>query len=411
MATAGQLTLLTPAAIGPLTIRNRFVRSATCETMASSAGVVKPREFSRLYLDLAAGGVGLLFSGHCYVHPRGQATPGMTGLNGNENIPTFRELSRAVRDAGAHMFLELNHAGSQSRMLALTPLAPSAVPNPQTGRLPEAATDDDIREIIDCFGTAAGRVREGGFDGVHVHAGHGYLLSEFLSPFTNRRSDDWGGPLEYRQRLLMEVVGRIRQVVGTDFPLSVKLGIRDFVPGGLDVEEGLATARALEGAGVDAIEVSAGLTSPRVESSIQYAGVSRRRALRDKMVHRLLAKEVPGAYFAEDARQVRQVVGCPLILVGGLRRIEAMESVVRDRIADFVSLARPFIREPDLVRKVEAGRRGEVDCVSCNICAMHAGLHPLKCWRDSNRDLVRHAWYRMTGRLRPPEALRPPKYS
>lgn len=362
-------------------------------------------------MDLAAGGVGLLFSGHCYVHPRGQATPGMTGLTGDENLPTFRALSRAVREAGAHMFLELNHAGSQSRMLGFTPLAPSAVPNPQTGRLPEPATEEDIREVVVRFGDAAGRVREAGFDGVHLHAGHGYLLSEFLSPFTNRRSDEWGGALENRQRLLLEVVGRIRQVVGTDFPLSVKLGLRDFVPEGLDVEEGLATARALEAAGVDAIEVSAGLTSPRVESSIQYAGVSRRRALQDKMLHRVLAKEVPGAYFAEDARRVRRAGGCPVILVGGLRRIDVMESVVRDGIADFVSLARPFIREPDLVRKVEAGKRGEVDCVSCNICGMHAGLHPLKCWRARNRDLLTHAWYRMTGRLRAPHALRPPKYS
>jgi 2,4-dienoyl-CoA reductase-like NADH-dependent reductase (Old Yellow Enzyme family) len=185
----------------------------------------------------------------------------------------------------------------------------------------------------------------------------------------------------------------------------VKLGVRDFVPGGLDVEEAVQAAVELERAGVDAIEVSAGVTSNRMESSQKYAGLSRRRALEDKMVHRLFAAPVPGSYFADDARRIRPAVSCPLILVGGLRRIDQMERLVGGGLVDFVSLGRPFIREPDLVRKVERGKRGEVHCVSCNICALHEGIHPIKCWRRSNLDLLKHAWYRFTGRLKPSESL------
>jgi 2,4-dienoyl-CoA reductase-like NADH-dependent reductase (Old Yellow Enzyme family) len=173
----------------------------------------------------------------------------------------------------------------------------------------------------------------------------------------------------------------MRAAVAPDFPITVKLGIRDFVPDGLDIEEGIATAVALDQAGVDAIEISAGLATTRMESTIKYAGLSRKRAIRDKLIHRAFAEEVPGNYFVDDARRVRAAVSCPVIVVGGLRRIETMESIIREGIAEFVSLGRPLIREPDLVRKIENGKRGEVDCVSCNICAVHVGVNPLKCWR------------------------------
>lgn len=405
------LALLTPTKIGSVPLRNRVIRSALCETMAGPSGTIEDETgYTRLYRDLGNGGVGLIFSGHCFVHPRGRGTVGQTGLSDDENMPFLCELSEEVRRTGARMFLELNHTGSESRILTLKPIAPSAVPNPQNGRMPEAATKNEIEEVIKSFGVAASRVKAAGFDGVHLHAGHGYLLSTFLSPYTNQRTDSWGGSLENRQRLLLEVVQSMRAGVGTEFPITVKLGIRDFVPDGLGVEEGTDTAVALEQAGVNAIEISAGLATTRMESSIKYAGLSRARAIRDKMIHRAFAKEVPGDYFVEDARRVREAVSCPVIVVGGLRRVDAMESIIRDGIADFVSLGRPLIREPDLVRKIENGKRGEVDCVSCNICAMHVGIHPLKCWRKSNWDLLVHAWYRHTGRLKPPQSLGHPKY-
>jgi 2,4-dienoyl-CoA reductase-like NADH-dependent reductase (Old Yellow Enzyme family) len=391
--------LLRPGRIGGVETRNRLVRSATSETMADEHGRVNEAEYRALHLRLARGGVGLQFTGHCYVHPWGKYAHGMTGLDTDANLEPLSRLTAAVGAEGGRIFAQLNHAGAQARAREAVPLAPSAVPNPQHGRVPQVAEEHEIEEVVAAFAAAARRVKEAGFDGVHIHAGHGYLLSEFLSPVTNRRTDRWGGPLENRQRLLREVVGRIRGTVGPDFPLSVKLGMRDFVPNGLTFEDALETATALDRLGVDAIEVSGGLTSPKVETAMPYAGLTRRRALEDKVLHRLFARYVPEAYFREEARGVKQRVRCPVLLVGGLRSIETMESVVADGSADFVSLARPLIREPELVREIERGRRGVVDCVSCNICILHEGVHPLRCWRTTTRDLLVHAAYRFSGRL------------
>jgi 2,4-dienoyl-CoA reductase-like NADH-dependent reductase (Old Yellow Enzyme family) len=199
--------------------------------------------------------------------------------------------------------------------------------------------------------------------------------------------------------LLLEVVDAVREGVDGRLPVTVKLGTRDFVPDGLAREDAMATAQALEGAGVAALEVSAGLTTAKLESAQQYTAVTRRRAAQDKLVHRLLAATPPQGYFVSEARELKRLLGIPVILVGGLRTVEFMEAVIAEGVADFVSLGRPLIREPGLVRTIEAGRTGLVDCTSCNICMMHEGVHSLRCWRLSTRRLATHAWYRLTGRL------------
>lgn len=391
--------LLAPGSIGGVDLRNRFIRSATSETLADPTGRVLDPDYRRFYERLAAGGLGLLFTGHCYVDPRGKYTPGMSGLSEDAHAEAMVSAVDAVHDRGARIFAQLNHAGSQSRCEEVVPLAPSPIPNAQTSRQPVEATQAEIQEVIAAFRSAAGRVLEAGFDGVHVHAAHGYLLSEFLSPASNTRTDSWGGSLANRQRLLLEVIANIRDGTRDRLPVTVKLGARDFVARGLTLDEAVATAQALEQAGVAAIEVSAGLTSPRTESSMAYTAVTRRRALEDKLVHRLLAQTRPQGYFVDEARRIKQNVSIPVILVGGLRTVEFMSAAVRDNVADFISLARPLIREPDLVRQIEGGRRGLVDCTSCNICMMHEGVHSLRCWRQSNRDLLKHAYYRFTGQL------------
>jgi 2,4-dienoyl-CoA reductase-like NADH-dependent reductase (Old Yellow Enzyme family) len=398
MPGAETLAFLTPGAIGSVETRNRVVRSATSESMADDRGFITD-DYRALHLRLAQNGVGLIFTGHCSVHPRGRYIRGMTAMDDDEHVPILRRFTDDIHAAGAKIFAELNHAGSQSRVPEFTPLAPSVVPNPQFHRTPQEATGDEIEEIIEAFGAAAARVREAGFDGVHVHAGHGYLISEFLSPVTNRRIDDWGGPLENRQRLGLEIFRSMRRAVGPDFPIAWKLGLQDFVPNGLTLEEGLATAEAFDRDGVDALEGSAGLMTPKAESAPRYTGVSKRRALEDKLIHRLFSERVPDAYFYDWARQLRERVGCRVILVGGLRTVEVLDRAIREDVADFVSLARPLIREPDLVTQIENGRRGRFDCTSCNICLMHEGVHGLRCWRKSNRLLAKHAWYRLTGRL------------
>jgi 2,4-dienoyl-CoA reductase-like NADH-dependent reductase (Old Yellow Enzyme family) len=399
MGPVDTLALLSPGSIGAIQTRNRIVRSATSESMADDRGFITD-DYRQLHLRLARNGVGLIFTGHCSVHPSGRYIRGMTELSSDEHVPLLREFTADIHAEGARIFAELNHAGSQSRVPDLTPLAPSVVPNPQFHRTPREASEAEIGEIVAAFGAAAARVRDAGFDGVHVHAGHGYLISEFLSPVSNLRNDRWGGSLENRQRFGLEVFRAMRRAVGEDFPITWKLGLRDYVPGGLTLTEGLATAEAFDREGVDALEGSAGLMSPAAESAVQYAGVTRRRAVEDKLLHRVLATPRPDAYFYDWAQMLRGRVGCKVILVGGLRTVEVMERAIADGVADFVSLARPLIREPDLVRQIEQGRRGRFACTSCNICLMHEGVHGLRCWRKSNRDLAAHALYRLSGRLR-----------
>lgn len=397
-AIATEVGLFDSGEIGGLMLRNRFVRSAVSETLADDRGVIRLAEYRDLYERLAAGGCGLLFTGHCFVDARGRYTPGQTGITTSAHVAPFGPVIEAVHAQGARIFAQLNHAGSQSRIEDVQPLAPSVVENAQTGRRPAEASTADILAVVEAYRSAAERVRDSGFDGVHLHAGHGYLLSSFLSPYTNRRSDEWGGPLANRQRLIREVVLAVGEGAG-GLPVTVKLGMRDFVDGGLSLEEALLTAQMLAGEGVAAIEVSAGITSPRIETVQPYTGVTRRRAAEDKLVHRLLAATPPEGYFVLEARALREQVSCPVIVVGGLRTVEYMEAVLRDGVADFISLGRPLIREPALVNSIHDGRRGLVDCTSCNICMMHEGVHPLRCWRTSTSLLAKHAYYRLSGQL------------
>ena len=395
--TRPELQLLTPGRIGNVETRNRFIRSATYETLADERGM--PTDgYLELHRRLAAGGVGLNFTGFVSVHPSGKYTPAMPNFETDAHVEAFARVADAVHAEGGKMFVEIAHAGSQAKV-ADDIVAPSAVPNPAFGHDPRALEDEEVVELVEAFGQTAGRVKEAGFDGVHVHAGHGYLISEFLSPVTNVREDRWGGSPENRLRFTLEVYRAMREAVGPDFPIGWKLGLQDFIEGGLELSDGLAAAEALDREGVDALEGTAGLMSRKAESALQYAGVTRRRALSDKLVHRVFAEEQPEAYFVPNTKRLRERVGCTVICVGGLRRIETMEAVIDDGTADFVSLARPLIREPELVRDVENGRRGIVACTSCNICLMHDGVHPLQCWRTSNRKLFEHAWHRVTGKL------------
>jgi 2,4-dienoyl-CoA reductase-like NADH-dependent reductase (Old Yellow Enzyme family) len=391
------LQVLTPSSIGSVEVRNRFIRSSTSESLADEDGFITPR-YRRLHQALARGGVGLIFTGHCYVHPGGKSIEYMTGMHDDAHIPQLRRLTDAVHAEGAKIFAQLQHAGSQSRAPEVVPIAPSVVPNPQFGRTPQEATPSQIAEVVAAFGEAAGRVKAAGFDGVHVHAGHGYLISEFLSPLSNRREDEWGGSLENRQRFGLDVYRATRAEVGPGFPVTWKLGLKDFVPGGLSLDEGLATADRFGAEGVDAIEGSAGLMSPKAESAPMYVAVDTRRAIEDKLVHRIGKRGPAEAYFLDWAKELRRRLDCRVILVGGLRTTGVMEAAIAGGHADFVSLARPFIREPGLVRKIESGWRGKVECVSCNICLDHEGTHGLKCWRKSNRDLATHAVLRLAGR-------------
>ena len=390
--TSSPLEFLRPGAIGGLDLKNRLVRAATSETMATEEGEATPG-LLKLYSDLARGGAGLLITGHIYVAPRGQYEPLQLGLDHDDRIGPLLRVTDAIHREGGRIFAELSHAGSQSVMTGLQPLAPSLIPNAMSARSPAAMSAFDIAGAIEAFGLAAHRARRAGFDGVHLHAGNGYLLSQFNSPYANRRTDEWGGDASGRRRFLLEVYRAVRDATSADYPITARLGLADAIPEGLSLSEGLAIAKALAAEGLNALEVSYGLMSSYLQNIRPYVGVTPARGLADGVVLPLFAPTVREAYYRSFARAAKNVVDVPVILVGGLRSTSVMDEILRSGDADFLALARPFVREPDLVRKFELGRRGPVACVSCNLCLKHEGIDSLRCWRTP-LGIVRHVYKR-----------------
>jgi len=398
----GSTILLQPGRIGPVETRNRIVRSGTSESAGGPDGEVTDTLVA-IHERLARGGVGLIVTGHMFCHARGRYEHLQTGIDHDGLIPGLRRLTDAVHRHGGKLFAQVAHAGSQSIVGANEPLAPSAIPNVMTGRTVRDASQEEIEEAVAAFGAAARRAAEAGFDGVHIHGANGYLISEFRSPLTNRRTDEWGGTQERRDAFAVAVVRAVREALPAELGLSMKVGFEDVVDetGGLSVEEATAGARRFVEAGLDAIEVSSNLMADYERASIvPYVAVDSRRALEDLLPHRLFKREAPEAYFLPYARRARMATDAKIILVGGLRRTSTMERILESGEADFVAMARPLIREPELVRKLEGGWRGRVDCVSCNICLMHEDHHSLRCWRVPRRRLLEHAAYRLRGNFR-----------
>ncbi len=352
----------TPAYIGKLEIKNRFVKAATAENMALDTGEVSG-DLIGYYERYAQLDLGLILTGHMYVQPNGKGHPKMTAICGDEFIPGLMRLTEAAHRHGTRIFVQLSHCGGQIFSGDAERVAPSPVKNPITGVIPRELRPEEVEELVAAFGDAALRAREAGFDGVHLHGAHGYLISEFNSPYGNRREDEWGGTPERRSRFLLRVVEDVRSKVGRDYPLSIKLGVEDDMEDGLKREEGARRARELKEAAIDAIEVSCGFMDPKVGSSRPVKG------LKDE------------AYFLPLAVAVRETVGdLPLILVGGLKTPALMERMIEEGKADFISLGRSLIREPDFVHQIARGRKEAASCISCNQCRAGLGKRALRCY-------------------------------
>ena len=391
--------------VGSAVFRNRLIRAGTSESMADPESGTMTAPLLNLYERLAANDVGGIVTGHLYVHPRGRYARGQTGIHNESVLAGLRELTERVHRHGGIIFAQLAHAGSQSRVPDNVPLAPSPVPNPLTGSAVVEANPPEIEEAVEAFALAARRAVAAGFDGVHIHGANGYLISEFGSPLTNRRTDEWGGSPEARDRFAGEVVSAVRAAVPTDFPVTMKVGFVDAPAGGLGLEESVRRARIMVGRGLDAIEVSCGLMNAPTDSAMTYVAVGPRRAAEDLLLHRLAAAPRPEAYFRPWAQALRAEVDTTVILVGGMRTTATMRDVVTSGDADLVAMARPLIREPDLVAQVRAGREGQVDCTSCNLCLIHEGHHPLQCWRTPKIRLLQHALYRLSGGFKRAEVI------
>ena len=306
---------LQPGRIGSLVVANRLIRAATSETMATERGEVTG-ELIDFYSTLARGGAGLLITGHAYVEEVGQCSARQIGIYADTLVPGLARLATAVRQNGGRIFCELSHAGSQSVMPHIDPIAPSIIENAIFERQPRAMSEGDIERIVTAFGQAARRAATAGFDGIHIHGGNGYLISQFNSPFSNRRSDQWGGDADRRSRFFLAVYDAIRAAVGAKMPITARYGLADSAPGQLQLEEGLTRLGILAARGLNAVEPTYGLMTTYHENIRPYVAVTAARALQDWVFPRLWQPAQPEAYYLPFAKAVKAALDIPVILVG-----------------------------------------------------------------------------------------------
>lgn len=342
--------LFSDCEIGGLKIKNRFMRSATSMGLADVDGNATPQEREAM-ADLARGEIGLITTGHIAVTPNGRARAGQLALYRDKQIGGLSDIAAAVHDNGALVMAQLSHGGvlADEKIIGDIPGGPSA-----TDAFPHChvLTEMEIDGITNAFAQAAYRAAEAGMDAVQLHAAHGYLLSQFLSPLFNQRHDQYGGAYENRARIVVEAIHKIKKSIGNACPIVVKLNSSDRTQGGLTVAEMLKIAALLQEAGVDAIELSGGLLSSHDGSPSMTA----------------IKPYENEAYFRREAELLHAAIGIPLILVGGLRAFETMEYIVETNIADMVSLCRPLIRQPHVVKQWREGYQEPATCISCNGC-------------------------------------------
>ncbi|MBN2397464.1 MAG: NADH:flavin oxidoreductase [Deltaproteobacteria bacterium] len=402
--------VFSPGRIGSVEMKNRLIRSATYENAATREGRVTDALLS-MYRDLALGGAGLVVTGATAVYARTHYPHLQMSIYDDSCIEGLTRLTRTVHEAApdCRIMAQLHHPGRQvtnpedaeklvpvraPMLLAfqrlhpdlarpsqkgpvhrVEPTAPSAVRDRLFDRVPREMTPEEIEAVITGFVDGVRRSREAGFDGIQLHAAHGWLLSSFLSPHTNLREDAFGGSTEGRCRIVTEIVRRARALVGEDFPILIKMNTTDFFPDGTDLAEAVRVAALLEESGFNAIEPSGGMWEcvVRGEEALGWPAVMLPES-RTK-----IRKKEQEAYFIEGARAVKKAVNIPIMTVGGIRSFDRAEEIITAGDADFVSLARPLIRQPDLPNLWMTGKgKNRADCISCNACLV-VGAQPTAC--------------------------------
>ncbi len=363
--------------LGSLRLPGRLVRTAAGESLATDEGLATPA--LRDHYDLLGrdGALGLIITGHCYVHPAGQKRARQINLCHDKVIPGLARVSKAAGADGSRIFLQISHAGltAEAALTGHPALGPSPLPNipgypgpEELGLEPgQAMTEDDIATAISAFAQAALRAREAGFHGVELHAGHGFLLNQFLSPLFNRRSDAWGGDAAGRAGFACQVIRAIKILAGKDFPVIAKVNACDLLPGGLELEESIVQVRLMQAAGLDGVEISGGncVFSPLAQGPM--------RPLKG-------GDEAGGLFFAHYAQAFHQALEVPVIVVGGVRSMQSAQTLLENGSADLIGLCRPLIREPGLARRWQAGDHSPGDCRSCSRClAVSRDLTGLRC--------------------------------
>ncbi len=365
-----------PVTIKNIEIRNRIARSATYEGMGNHNGEPGPR-LAQLYNSLAEGGIGLLITSAAIIErfkmplPEGADMAYPTYIDTDDVIELWKPIVADVKSRGAAIAMQIVHIGRQEApvlRMGEPPIAPSAVEERESGVMPREMSIDEIKEMIEKFAQACRRVKEAGFDAVQLHGGHGYLISNFISPYTNRRTDEYGGDTARRAKFIVDIVARARELVGEDYPIMIKMNCDDFIPEGLTKDEAARVASVIEQGGIDCIEVTGGIYESRKE-----------------MDRKGINTEEKEAYLRTYAEALREAVRIPLILVGGMRSPSVIEKVLAEGIADVVSLSRPFIREPQLVKRWMEGDTDRATCISCSQCGDNVFTQPLRCYVEEKQ--------------------------
>jgi 2,4-dienoyl-CoA reductase-like NADH-dependent reductase (Old Yellow Enzyme family) len=347
--------LFEPYMIRDTLVRNRFMRSATTSAYANKEGIVNDT-IIRHYESMSKGEVGLIVKGHLYIMDNGKAHNGMAGISNDKHIPKLKKLTDVVHKHEGHIVAQINHAGVVHQPDRAGPSEYSE--DDWTAR---EMTTDEIEAIIEGFGDAAEKAKQAGFDGVQIHGAHGYLVSQFLSRSVNRRTDKWGGSLENRMRLLHEVYDEVRGRLGNN-PVLLKMNCDDFSPEGFMLDDSVKVAKTMAAKGIDLIEVSGG-------------GRGRRQDLRARAKH----PDYPELDFAGHTVKIRKAIKpTPMGLVYGFTKLETMQRAIANDLTDMVSLSRPFIREPGLIKSMRNGQL-EATCIRCDACRANFGVAMMQC--------------------------------
>jgi 2,4-dienoyl-CoA reductase-like NADH-dependent reductase (Old Yellow Enzyme family)/thioredoxin reductase len=354
-------SLFSPFKIGNIELKNRIVMPPMATHFADFDGSVNDRHIA-YYVERARGGVGYITSEHTGVLKQGRAFPNMALIDADQQIPSFKKLVEAIHQESGKIVIQINHAGRQtSSSVTGSPIvAPSAIPCPVRNEMPKKLSQEEIQKIVDAFGEAARRVKETGADGVEIHMAHGYLLNQFLSPFSNQRTDEYGGDPERRMKMAIEVLRTVRNQVGPDFTILCRLSADEYVEGGLKLKDTQEIAKALERSGTDALHISACVAASGYLNHPPY-----------------YAEE---GIFAHLAQGIKSVVSIPVIAVGRIRTPELANKILEERKADLISMGRALIADPYLPLKALEGRADDiVPCISCNRCIQSIRKGALQC--------------------------------
>jgi 2,4-dienoyl-CoA reductase-like NADH-dependent reductase (Old Yellow Enzyme family) len=387
------------SSIGSIKLKNKIIRSATHEGLADELGY--PTDvLLKKYEVLAKNDVGCIITGYAGIMQNGKSNyHNMLMINNDSFIDSYKKITQKIHEYQTPIILQIAHCGRQTRskITGLPTVAPSTIKDKSFNEdTPKELSESDIFEIIDSFVNGIDRAKKSGFDGVQLHLAHGYLLAQFLSSYTNKRTDQWGGSTENKFRIIKEIYVKAKQTVG-DFPILVKLNAHDGRKGGMTITESVEIAKLLEDVGCAGIEVSCGVSEDGlytirgnklpVDAVFKYnfrykfsPGIVKRIA---KHIVPALTKQVKpyDNYNVPYAQEIKKNIKIPVIVVGGIKSLETINSIITDNIADFVSMCRPFIIEPNIVRKFKDHTQTVSKCINCNYCGIAMEENTLRCYQ------------------------------